>query len=188
MLKKSLLIALLACSHLVLASEALDLSGYWRCSGYDEHEGAYSDATLQLTLDKKRSDFKHGFGAYHFKLTEPENITYLGEAAANGNMVAIYFENTGADKDAQTDRGVGIATITHDMDKDKHMITELHKFYYEPTYQDGGNGYETCVKLEENKLDKSHHVKPQAPAEQSSAPAAAAPVPVVTVNVAAPEF
>lgn len=180
MLKKALLIALCVGSQLMFAAETLDLSGQWQCGGYDEHEGAYSDATLMLTLDKKHSDFAHGFGAYHFQLTEQDGIIYKGEAATNGNLAAIYFENTGADKESQTDRGVGIATITHDMDKDKHVITELHKFYYEPDYQGGGNGYETCVKQESNHMNKPSR-------KTSSAVAPSAPqVPVPVINVVVP--
>ena len=64
--------------------------------------------------------------------------------AASGNTAAVYFANV--DKEKATDQGVGIASITHDLDQVGHATTVLHKFYYEPTYQGGGNGSETCVK------------------------------------------
>lgn len=134
-------------SNAVAAStDALNLSGKWMCQGYDMHDGAYKDATLTLTVDAKDSDFANNYGAYHFNLTEPDGTVYLGEVAANGNTAAIYFKNTSLKM--STDRGVGIAVITHDRDANNQVITVLHKFYYEPTYQGGGNGSETCVKEE----------------------------------------
>lgn len=126
-------------------SDNLHLSGEYLCNGYDKHDGAYDGDILTLTLDKKQSDFANNFGAYHFQLAESDKkIVYLGEVAASGNTAAIYFENVDAKK--ATDRGVGIAVITHDRDQAGKVQTILHKFYYEPTYQGGGNGSETCVK------------------------------------------
>lgn len=125
-------------------TDALHLAGTYQCYGYDSHEGGYKNATVTLTLDAKNSDFEHNYGAYRFKLTEPDNIEYTGEAAASGNNMAIYFENTNTSE--STDRGVGIAVISHDKDTNGKVTTVLHKFYYEPNYQGGGNGSETCVK------------------------------------------
>jgi hypothetical protein len=124
--------------------DSLSLSGAWMCQGYDMHDGAYKDATLTLTLDAQNSDFANNYGAYHFKLAEPNGAVYLGEVAASGNTAAIYFANTSPKM--STDRGVGIAVITHDIDLNGKSQTILHKFYYEPTYQGGGNGSEICIK------------------------------------------
>lgn len=135
----------LASSALAANTDGLNLSGKWMCQGYDMHDGAYKDATLTLTLDAKDSDFANNYGAYRFNLTEPDGTVYLGEVAANGNTAAIYFKNTSPKM--PTDRGVGIAVITHDRDANNQVTTVLHKFYYEPTYQGGGNGSETCVKM-----------------------------------------
>lgn len=136
------------------ATDGLHLGGAYLCEGYDEHDGAYKDDILLLTPDSKHSDFKHNFGAYHFQLAESDGkVVYLGEVAANGNMAAVYFENV--DRKKSTDRGVGIATITHDRDQAGHVTTVFHKFYYEPTYQGGGNGSETCVKQEKISNKKS---------------------------------
>jgi hypothetical protein len=96
-----------------------------------------------LTLDAKNSDLAHNYGAYHFVLVEPDGTRYMGEAASNGNNLAIYFENTAPAK--KTDRGVGIAVVSHDKDEQGKTKTVFHKFYYEPTFDGGGNGYETCV-------------------------------------------
>ncbi len=127
--------------------DALNLGGQYKCDGYDQHDGGYKDDVLTLTPDVKQSDFAHNFGAYHFQLAESDGtVAYLGEVAASGNSAAVYFENV--DPKKLTDRGVGIATITHDRDQQGRVTTVLHKFYYEPAYQGGGNGSETCVKQE----------------------------------------
>lgn len=128
----------------VPTSDELGLAGKWVCHGYDMHDGYYKGANLTLTLDAKNSDFKNNYGAYHFNLSEPDGTVYLGEVAASGNEAALYFANTSPKE--KTDRGVGIATITHDRNANNQETTVLHKFYYEPSYQGGGNGYETCVK------------------------------------------
>ena len=120
-------------------NDALNLAGTYHCHGHDSHDGDYKDATVVLTLDAKNSDSAHDRGAYHFALIEPDGTRYVGEAAASGNNLAIYFENTGSSM--QTDRGVGIAQITHKKGK-----TIFSKYYYEPNYQGGGNGTENCEK------------------------------------------
>lgn len=125
-------------------NDALHLAGTYQCYGYDSHDGGYKDATVTLTLDAKNSDFAHNHGAYHFNLKEPDGVQYTGEAAASGDNLAIYFENAAVSE--KTDHGVGIAVVTHDRDIDGKVTTAFHKFYYEPAYQGGGNGSETCVK------------------------------------------
>src|SRR3990167_572246 len=134
----------LSCFGALLANP--DLSGKYHCSGYDSHDIAYANATLILTLDAKDSDLSNGYAAYHLLLTEQDGIQYVGEAAANGNMLGVYFENTGVDAKAKTDRGVGIEIATHDSNRQGKTETVLHKFYYEPNYFNGGNGLQTCIK------------------------------------------
>jgi hypothetical protein len=126
------------------SADKLGLSGNYMCSGYDSHDGAYSNGKLTLTLDAKNSDFANNYGAYHVLLIESDGTKYVGEIAASGNDLAIYFENT--DPSSQTDRGVGIAYVTHDKDAHGNVQTEFHKFYYEPAYMGGGNGSDVCVK------------------------------------------
>ena len=125
-------------------ADSLGLSGNWSCFGYDMHDGAYKNAKLTITLDAKNSDFTNNYGAYHVKMTENTGDTYLGAVAASGSTVAISFANTSPKM--STDRGVGIAVITHDRDLTGKVHTVLHKFYYEPDYIGGGNGSETCTK------------------------------------------
>ena len=124
--------------------DGLGLSGTYMCSGYDMHDGGYQNALLTLTVDTKDSDFANNYGAYHFKLNDPDGGVFVGEVAASGNNAAVYFQNTNPSR--PTDRGVGIAVITHDKDTSGKITTVLHKFYYEPAYEGGGNGSETCVK------------------------------------------
>lgn len=124
--------------------DALGLSGTYTCNGYDMHDGGYQGAELILTLDAKDSDFANNYGAYHFRLNDSDGDVYLGEVAASGNNAAVYFANTNPKE--PHDNGVGIAVITHDKDTSGKVTTVLHKFYYEPTYEGGGNGSETCVK------------------------------------------
>jgi len=127
------------------SSDPLGLAGIYKCYGYDMHDGGYQNAAVSLTLDKKDSDFAHNYGAYHFRLVEDSgNDKFTGEAAASGNSLAVYFQNNS--KSMPTDRGVGIATVTHDKDTSGKVTTAFHKFYYEPAYQGGGNGSETCIK------------------------------------------
>jgi hypothetical protein len=128
-----------------IADDELNLAGKYECSGYDSHDGSYDNVILTLTLDSQNSDDEHNFAAYGFELAEADGtVQYTGEAAASGNSLAIYFKNT--DPEKQTDSGVGIATVSHDLNANGKASTVIHKFYYEPTYQGGGNGSETCVK------------------------------------------
>lgn len=149
MLKKIILLSLIGLAFTQNSfagiEDALQLGGTYTCHGYDSHDGGYDGATVTLTLDAKNSDFAHNYGAYHFKLTEPDGLQYKGEAAASGNSLAIYFENTKSSE--PTDRGVGIAVVTHDKDIHGKTVTQFHKFYYEPNYQGGGHGSETCKKV-----------------------------------------
>lgn len=126
------------------SADKLAISGTYICYGHDMHDGGYQNTLLTLTLDAKDSDFANNYGAYHFKLNDPDGDIYLGEVAASGNSAAVYFANTNPKE--PNDHGVGIAVITHDKDSTNKATTVLHKFYYEPTYKGGGNGSETCVK------------------------------------------
>ncbi len=147
----------LALNSLLVIADPLHLSGTYQCAGYDQHDGHYV-GQLQLSNDEKASDFAHNFGSYHFSLLEKDGkkITqYSGEVAAHGDMLAVYFQNnTSQSASDQSDRGVGIASISHDQDIKGHYLNVLHKFYYEPNYartekgptgKTGGFGTETCI-------------------------------------------
>ena len=113
-----------------------DYSGVYDCTGNDAHEGPYT-GTVTMTLNRDQSTANHG--AYAFKLEVPGYGTYLGEAAAEGDKIAMHF----ALKDQTTkDYGTGIATIK----KDKRGRLGFHKYYYEPEFKGGNYGTEDCVR------------------------------------------
>lgn len=134
--------------------DPLNIAGHYQCTGFDSHDGPLQ-GDLVLTLDEDASQFDKSFGAYRLKLnvgTEAAPVTYTGYAVAQGQLLSIYFANDSAQ--ALTDRGVGIAVITHDQDSLGQYTTTLHKYYYLPDYmrdsQDGygpgGRGTEVCIK------------------------------------------
>ena len=127
-------------------TDALNLAGTYHCSGYDARDGGYQNATVTLTLNAEQSDFTANYGAYGFTLTLEDGARYVGEAAASGNSLAIYFENTASTTIGRSDHGIGIAVVTHDKNIEGKATTIFHKFYYEPKYKGGNNGTETCVK------------------------------------------
>lgn len=112
-----------------------DYSGVYDCTGQDAHEGPYK-GTVTMTLVRQQSTGNHG--AYAFKLEVPGYGTYLGEAAGEGDKVAMHF----ALKDQSTkDYGTGIATFS----KDKRGLWSFSKYYYEPEFKGGNFGTEACV-------------------------------------------
>jgi hypothetical protein len=113
-----------------------DYSGVYDCTGNDAHEGKYT-GTVTLTLNKSQSTGK--YGAYDFKLEVPGFGVYPGEAAAEGDKLAIHF---GLNQPDSQDHGTGIATIK----KNKQGKFAFTKYYYEPEYKGGNYGTEACVK------------------------------------------
>lgn len=69
----------------------------------------------------------------------PEYGTYLGHAAAKGNVAAMHFALT--DKTTK-DYGTGIAEFSHNA---KGKLS-FRKFYFEPEYKGGNTGVEDCVR------------------------------------------
>ncbi len=126
--------------------DTLGLAGTYHCHGYDSHEGPYKGAVVTLKLDAKNSKLEQDRGAYLFTLVEPDGTRYIGEAAAEKDYLAVYFQNTSSSM--KTDRGVGIAKVTREKNAQGKIKTVFNKFYYEPHYEGGGNGTETCEKVE----------------------------------------
>ncbi|MDP3561806.1 MAG: hypothetical protein Q8R83_06490 [Legionellaceae bacterium] len=129
-------------------ADPLHLAGTYHCSGHDARDGGYQNATVTLTLNAEQSDFTANYGAYAFTLTLEDGAKYIGEAAASGNSLAIYFKNSVLTATGRSDQGVGIAVVTHDKNMVGKATTVFHKFYYEPKYKGGNNGTETCVKVD----------------------------------------
>jgi len=148
--------ALLAMS-VAHAGDKLHLAGTYQCTGYDSYSGFYT-GVVKLTLDPKASNVKQNYGAYSFSYSArvpgiKTPFNYAGEAAAHGDLLAIYYQNVNQKDDAD-DRGVGIATISRVQDAKGNFVVSFQKFYYEPKYlrdqtgptgQAGGTGTETCV-------------------------------------------
>jgi len=147
----------------VAAEDKLNLAGSYKCTGYDSYDGAFN-GVLTLTKDEAASDPKHNSGAYQvsLKLKVPnvsDTYNYKGYAASQGERLAIFFANEqDSDPVGKTDRGVGVAHVSHDQDVDGKYTTTIRKFYYLPEYKRdakdgttkafGGHGRETCVKVE----------------------------------------
>jgi hypothetical protein len=113
-----------------------DLSGVYTCTGDDAHEGQY---TGTVTMQRKPEHSKGSYASYDFKLEVPGYGTYLGHAAANGNIAAMHF----ALIDQTTkDYGTGIAQFNVNA---QGQLT-FHKFYYEPEFKGGNTGLEDCVR------------------------------------------
>lgn len=112
-----------------------DFSGVYECKGDDSHEGPYT-GTVTLQLVREQSSGK--YGAYAFKLEVPGYGTYPGQAAANGNMLAIHFALT---DQSTKDYGTGIAQFT----RAKSGKWMFNKYYYEPEFKGGNYGTESCL-------------------------------------------
>ncbi|MDP3560897.1 MAG: hypothetical protein Q8R83_01805 [Legionellaceae bacterium] len=126
---------------------ATDFSGTYDCHLTDHTDGPFT-ATLILKKDESVSFADVGYGSYlvdfHVKGIP---YAYAGMAAARGNDLALYFESTGSNKNPD-DRGVGIASIIVDQDKEGKNIVSFHKFYYEKSYKGKSNyGFEQCIKV-----------------------------------------
>lgn len=110
-----------------------DYSGIYDCSGDDAHEGKYT-GVVTLALDRAQSVGE--YGAYSFKLEVPGYGTYLGQAAAHGQQMAVHFALT---DQSTRDYGTGIARFSR-----KNGKLGFHKYYYEPEFKGGNYGTEDC--------------------------------------------
>ena len=113
-----------------------DFSGVYTCTGDDAHEGKYSGT---VTMKLKPEHSKGSYASYDFKLEVPGYGTYLGHAAANGNVAAMHFALT---DQTTKDYGTGIAQFK----MDKQGKLHFHKFYFEPEFKGGNTGLEDCVR------------------------------------------
>ncbi len=112
-----------------------NFSGVYECTGDDAHEGKYTGTvTMKLIPEQSTAEYS----AYSFKLEVPQYGTYLGEAAAIGNNVAMHFALVDP---APRDFGTGVAI----MQKNKQGKMTFHKYYYEPEFKGGNYGFEDCV-------------------------------------------
>lgn len=119
---------------------ANDFSGVYDCNGQDAHAGAYQG---KVTLKRIAQHSTAEYVSYDFQLAVPEYGTYLGHAAAKGNVVAMHFAlpmEDGLYGGKTQDFGTGIAEF-----KQVEGKWIFKKFYFEPHYQGGNTGVETCT-------------------------------------------
>lgn len=128
--------SLSAQSSIAEEGKYVDYSGVYDCSGDDAHEGKYT-GIVTMKLKPEHSEGKDA--SYDFKLEVPGYGTYLGHAAATGNVAAMHFALT----DTSTkDYGTGIAQFKRN--SDGKLI--FRKFYFEPEYKGGNTGIEDCIR------------------------------------------
>lgn len=113
----------------------VDISGAYACVGNDIHDGDFT-SVMTLTLDSKYSSGKSG--SYKVKVEADQALVYTGSIVANDKQLAMDFANVDVSK---KDFGVALATLSTPT-KGKFKI---EKFYYEPDYMGGSNGFETCT-------------------------------------------
>lgn len=113
----------------------VDYSGVYACTGDDSHEGKY---TGKVTITAVPSQSVGVYGAYEFKLEVPGYGTYLGQAAAEKDVMGIYFALTDP---TPKDFGTGIARFN----KNEDGKWSFKKYYYEPDFKGGNYGTEECV-------------------------------------------
>jgi len=126
---------------------AADFSGTYDCNLTDHSDGPFT-AVLILKKDHDASFSDIGYASYLVNFhVKGIPYAYTGMAAARGNDLALYFESTGSNRNID-DRGVGIASIIVDQNKEGKNIVSLHKFYYEKSYKGKSNyGFEHCIKV-----------------------------------------
>lgn len=112
-----------------------DLSGVYDCTGRDAHDGEFK-ATVTLARDAKHSQAR--LAGYRYRMEVEGFGAYPGSAAADGDRLAITFAN---EDPVKKDYGTAIAKVTRAKDK-----VTIEKFYYQPEYQGGNHGVETCIR------------------------------------------
>ncbi len=133
--KLSLLASCLFASYsMVYAAPLKDLSGKYKCTITDLHDGVFI-VTDVFTLDKKHSTNK--VAGYNITILNDKNepSDYFGFASFDGKSLAMYSAN----KDAKSD---DYAVITSQLTKNG-----FHTQYYQPTYNGGNTGSAKCVKI-----------------------------------------
>lgn len=113
----------------------VDISGVYACVGNDAHDGDFK-SVMTLTLDKAYSNGKSG--SYKAKVEADQVLVYGGSVVSDGKTLAMDFANIDPSK---KDYGVALATVS----SRTAGKFKIEKFYYEPEYMAGSNGFETCT-------------------------------------------
>jgi len=138
MKKLVLLVVLLGSANAVGAKPAFtgnNYSGEYQCKGSNDQVGDY-EMVVRLKLNRISS---HGtFGAYSYETETENSVVYAGQAAADGNRIAVSFNLTEAHG---VEHSTGIAT----MKKNEVGRWTFKRLYYEGDDNGGIYGTETCV-------------------------------------------
>lgn len=140
MKKIALKIAMLSMAGLVQADPkpaftGQNYSGVYDCKGDNDKVGEY-EVTIALKINRVSSYGK--FGAYNYEMTTVNAVTYIGQAIAEGNMIALSFPLKNG---LNVDHSIGIAKMV----KNKQGRWSFRKHYYEEDNSGGNYGSEYCV-------------------------------------------
>jgi hypothetical protein len=112
-----------------------NFSGEYVCKGKNESVGDY-EVFVTLKLNKISSNGK--FGVYDFSTETLNNVTYYGQAVANGNRMALTFKLSDA-------RNVEFSTGVGEFKKIGNRRWGFNNTYYEPDDSGGNYGTEYCA-------------------------------------------
>ena len=117
------------------AFKGQNYSGVYDCKGSNDKVGDY-EVTVSLKINRVSSYGK--FGAYTYEMTTVNGATYVGQAIADGNLLALSFPLKSG---LNVDHSIGIAKIV----KNKQGRWSFRKHYYEEDNSGGNYGSEYCV-------------------------------------------
>jgi hypothetical protein len=117
------------------AFKGQNYSGVYDCKGSNDKVGDY-EVTISLKINRVSS---HGqYGAYTYEMTTVNGVTYVGQAIADRNQMALSFPLKSG---LNVDHSIGIARIV----KNKQGRWSFRKHYYEEDNSGGNYGSEYCV-------------------------------------------
>ena len=117
------------------AFKGQNYSGVYDCKGSNDKVGDY-EVTVSLKINRVSSYGK--FGAYTYEMTTVNGATYVGQAIADGNLLALSFPLKSG---LNVDHSIGIAKIV----KNKKGHWSFRKNYYEEDNSGGNYGSEYCA-------------------------------------------
>jgi hypothetical protein len=139
-MRKLLAISLLA-SNVAFAANSSNIAGTYQCL---VHSHTVFHSTVTYILDPINTNFSKGYSTYLFKGISQYGTTYVGEAIANGNTLAIFNKN--ADTTKPNDYSVEVSTITHGTDQNGNPTTILHNTGYGTPSAPKSVFFITCIK------------------------------------------
>ena len=127
--------ALISVAEAKPAFTSQNFSGVYACKGNNELVGDYE---MTATLKLKRISSYGRFGTYDYSTETENSVTYLGQAVADGNRMALTFKVT---EGRSADFSTGVAEVV----KNPQGRWSFHNYYYEADDTGGNYGSEYCV-------------------------------------------